>query len=669
MSSLGYQQIYRLLNEVPDVAADRAMLPDDVEAARGQPWLTLERSRPVSDYPMLAFSVAYELELLGLITCLELAGIPVLAEDRGGRHPLIVAGGPLTFSNPVPLAPYIDIVILGEGEELACELVVLARDLGWDRDAVLAALRGRPGYYLPTVHGDTPPPIAIVDNALLPARSQILTPDTELSDMFLTEAARGCSRGCTYCVMRRSTNGGMRVVPTADVLAGIPAEARRVGLVGAAVTDHPDIRGIVRGVVDGGREVGISSLRADKLDDELVGLLARGGYRTLTVAADGASERMRRIVERSTQGAHLLNSAVLAARHKLATVKIYMMVGVPGETDDDIDELVRFAGELVAAHPKVAFGVAPFVAKRHTPLDGSPFAGIDVVEARLDRLRAGLARYRGKARCGRPRRAGPGSSTCWPRAISAPGSRCSTPTATAAPSRPTSARSPRATSRRPAPGPGCRRRPRSSRCASARRPRSSRPPIEDRAPPAYHRAMDLARMLDKCHAATSGTIDDLDWSIPPPIAAARQGRGRRPGLHRHGRHRAASPRRCSRPRREPRPPTRRWQEDLRHASSPTRSAIRGRRRSASRSYYDVHHYRDYQESAGAHATFRPHVPAAGARPRRPRSPTPTSPSGELILDVALLRSLDDYVGDDDEPPRDERSSTGTSRATSRSTST
>ncbi len=397
MSSLGYQQIYRLLNEVPDVAADRAMLPDDVEAARGQPWLTLERSRPVSDYPMLAFSVAYELELLGLITCLELAGIPVLAEDRGGRHPLIVAGGPLTFSNPVPLAPYIDIVILGEGEELACELVVLARDLGWDRDAVLAALRGRPGYYLPTVHGDTPPPIAIVDNALLPARSQILTPDTELSDMFLTEAARGCSRGCTYCVMRRSTNGGMRVVPTADVLAGIPAEARRVGLVGAAVTDHPDIRGIVRGVVDGGREVGISSLRADKLDDELVGLLARGGYRTLTVAADGVSERMRRIVERSTLERHLLNTAVLAARHKLATVKIYMMVGVPGETDDDIDELVRFAGELVAAHPKVAFGVAPFVAKRHTPLDGSPFAGIDVVEARLDRLRAGLARYRGKA--------------------------------------------------------------------------------------------------------------------------------------------------------------------------------------------------------------------------------------------------------------------------------
>jgi radical SAM superfamily enzyme YgiQ (UPF0313 family) len=219
----------------------------------------------------------------------------------------------------------------------------------------------------------------------------IATPNTELADMFLTEAARGCSRGCTYCVMRRSTNGGMRIVPRGDVIAGIPAGARRVGLVGAAVTDHPDIAGIVRDVVDAGREVGISSLRADKLDDELVGLLARGGYRTLTVAADGASERMRRVVERSTQARHLLRSAELARAHRLHTLKIYMMLGVPGETDADVDELVALSRELAAIHPRVAYGVAPFVAKRNTPLDGTAFAGIDVVEARLARLRGGLS--------------------------------------------------------------------------------------------------------------------------------------------------------------------------------------------------------------------------------------------------------------------------------------
>ena len=399
MSSLGYQQIYRLLNAVPGLAADRAMLPDDAAAARaaGAPLYTLEGLRPVATYPLLAFSVAYELELAGLIDCLDLAHIPVLARDRDDHHPLVVAGGPLTFSNPVPLAPYCDVIVVGEGDELALELVATAASVGWRRAALIDALRGRPGFYLPDVHGGTPPPVARADDAQLPARSVIITPDAELADMFLVEPARGCSRGCTYCVMRRSTNGGMRIVAPAEVLASIPAAARRVGLVGAAVTDHPGIAEIVRGVVDGGREVGISSLRADKLDDELVGLLARGGYRTLTVAGDGTSERMRRVIERSTKERHLLESARLAAVHQLRTLKIYMMVGVPGETDDDIDELIRFTGALLEVHPRVAYGVAPFVAKRNTPLDGTDFAGLAVVEARLARLRKGLAVYRGKA--------------------------------------------------------------------------------------------------------------------------------------------------------------------------------------------------------------------------------------------------------------------------------
>jgi radical SAM superfamily enzyme YgiQ (UPF0313 family) len=108
------------------------------------------------------------------------------------------------------------------------------------------------------------------------------------------------------------------------------------------------------------------------------------------VAADGASERMRRLVERSTQARHLLHSAELAAAHRLHTLKVYMMLGVPGETDADVDELIALSRELAAIHPRVAYGLAPFVAKRHTPLDGTPFAGIDVVEARIARLRKGL---------------------------------------------------------------------------------------------------------------------------------------------------------------------------------------------------------------------------------------------------------------------------------------
>ena len=388
MSSLGYQQIYRSLHELPQVAADRAMFHDDEQG----PLLTLETGRPLAEYPIVAFSVAYELELAGVVGALDRARIPALSIDRDHRHPLLIAGGPLTFSNPAPMAPFFDVIVMGEGEELVTELVTTARDVGFSRERLWQALDGRPGFYLPHRDGEKVPAVAAADNARLPARSVIRTPHTELSDMFLVEPARGCSRGCTYCVMRRSTNGGMRILEPARVLAAIPDDAPKVGLVGAAVTDHPGLAEILRGIVDAGRGVGISSLRADKLDDELVGLLARGGYRTLTVAADGASERMRRIVERSTKASHLLHCAQLARAHRLHTYKVYMMVGVPGETDDDIDELVALSGELAAIHPRVAYGVAPFVAKRNTPLDGTPFAGIDVVEQRLARLTAGLRR-------------------------------------------------------------------------------------------------------------------------------------------------------------------------------------------------------------------------------------------------------------------------------------
>ncbi len=154
--------------------------------------------------------------------------------------------------------------------------------------------------------------MAAADDTLLPAHSQIRTPHTELSDMFLIEPERGCHRGCTYCVMRRSTNGGMRLVAPAKVASLIPSDVRRVGLVGAAVTDHPGLPEILRHIVDGGREVGISSLRADRLNDEIVGLLKRGGYRTLTTAADGASERMRDIIQRKTKERHLLRAAELS---------------------------------------------------------------------------------------------------------------------------------------------------------------------------------------------------------------------------------------------------------------------------------------------------------------------------------------------------------------------
>jgi len=392
MSSLGYQSIYRQLNEVEAFAADRAMLPDDAATAleRGEGLHTLETNHSVAAYPMLAFSVAYELEIAGMIDCLRLCKLAPLRRDRDTSAPLVIAGGPLTFSNPVPLAPFLDIIIVGEGEELFLELCRVAAEMDFDRTRVCEHFSGKTGFYVPQVDGDISPPIAQADIRVLPARSQIITPHTELRSMFLTEVARGCSRGCTYCVMRRTTNGGMRALPADLVLAGIPDHAKRVGLVGAAVTDHPNINEIVEAIVDRGLEIGISSLRADKLTDDFVALLGRGGYRTLTVALDAPSQRMRDGIERVTQEKHILKCAEMVRRNKLHTLKLYMIVGLPGETDEDIDELIDFSLRVHKVHGKVALGIAPFVAKRHTPLDGEPFAGIQVVEKRLKRLRKGL---------------------------------------------------------------------------------------------------------------------------------------------------------------------------------------------------------------------------------------------------------------------------------------
>lgn len=390
MSSLGYQTIYRSINAADGRAAHRAFLPDDVGAWRTSrtPLVTYEQLRPVADYRVVAFSVAYETEVAGLIESLELAAIPPLAEDRDERHPFVLAGGPLTFSNPLPLAPYVDAVLMGEADQSIHDVLDAIFDAD-DKGSALRALRAHPHVYLPATDGDVLPPIDKADDHALPAFSQVITPHTELRNMFLIEPERGCHRGCTYCVMRRSTNDGMRIVTKERVLSLVPEHAKRVGLVGAATTDHPQIVDIVDALAQSGREIGLSSLRADRLNDRLVSSLARGGHRILTTASDGSSQRLRDFIQRRTSEEQLRKAARLARHHGMKRLKLYVMVGLPTETDEDIDELIELGKELSSIIP-LSLGIAPFVAKRNTPLDGAPFAGIPVVEARLRRLRRGV---------------------------------------------------------------------------------------------------------------------------------------------------------------------------------------------------------------------------------------------------------------------------------------
>jgi radical SAM superfamily enzyme YgiQ (UPF0313 family) len=253
---------------------------------------------------------------------------------------------------------------------------------------LLEELSRVPGCFVPSRGGELGEVARAADDRL-PARSQIITPHTELRSMFLIEPERGCSRGCNYCVMRRTTNGGMRTVTPERVLDLIPQDARKVGLVGAAVTDHPRVVDLVSTLVESGKQVSCSSLRADRLTPQLVATLAKGGARSLTTAADGLSERLRRALDRKTTEAQLIKAARLTRDAGLAHLKLYVMVGIPGETEADVDEAVRLGREISLIVPLV-FGVSPFVAKRHTPMDGAPYEPIPSLDRKLDRLRAGL---------------------------------------------------------------------------------------------------------------------------------------------------------------------------------------------------------------------------------------------------------------------------------------
>lgn len=391
MSSLGYQWILRQLRDA-GLAAERVFLPDDPEAwrkARLQP-CSVETSTPLGDFPVIAVSLAYELELAGLVQVLRDAGIPPLRHDRGPDHPVVVLGGPLTFSNPLPAAPFADLVLLGEADEVATTAIAGFFDSA-NRHSWLTACADLDGAYLPERHGEQLPAVARATDRLLPARSMIWSPDTELSNMFLLEGERGCHRQCTFCVMRRSTNGGMRLVTPERILSLIPDSATKVGLVGAAISDHPKLVPLLEVLVGSGRRVSLSSLRADRvsLKPRIAELLRQSGARTLTVASDAASQRLRRTLSKGTTEKHLIACAKLTGELNYEALKIYMMVGLPDENDSDIDELIAFTREL-AQHGRIALGISTLVAKRNTPLDGTPFADRKAVEARLKRLTRGL---------------------------------------------------------------------------------------------------------------------------------------------------------------------------------------------------------------------------------------------------------------------------------------
>lgn len=338
----------------------------------------------LSEFDAILVSLAWELEVPALVSALRSCGVEPLRANRPETAPLVIAGGPLTMSNPDLLAPFCDAVFLGEADN-TFERIGLLLDGAEGRSEVLVQLADLPGMHVPAVHGDGEITTArVIVPGFSPVRTVISGQDNAFGGAFLVEVNRGCPRGCTFCVVEHGR--ATRFVPPATVLEAIPSDAIRVGLVGPAVSDHPGLPVLLAELVRRGRHVTLSSLRADRVTPEVIELLAAAGLQTLTVAADGTSERVREFIHKAVTTEHLLRCAELARKAGMRRVRLYAMVGFEGETDADIDafgDLVHSMGRFVS----VAVSVSPFVPKRGTPLADHPFLGARELQRRVARLR------------------------------------------------------------------------------------------------------------------------------------------------------------------------------------------------------------------------------------------------------------------------------------------
>ena len=377
-ASLGLQVIYRLLNSRPSVSCQRAVMPEELVSGGVTPVIrSLEHGMALDGFDAVLFSIAYELDIVHLAEMLQASRIPAFASERTDDDPPVIVGGPLTQSNVLPLGAFVDVVVMGEAEE-AGEVLLDWFEAGLSRGELMALAAEQPGMWVPSIHGDAVPDVLAVYGQHIPARGAWYSPQAEFRDMALLEASRGCPRYCKFCVVRAPVSPMRspaldRVVQALD--EGVYRDAPRVGFVGAAVSDWPHIKPALRAALDRGKGLGISSLRADRLDEEFVDLLRLGGFRTMTVASDAASQRMRGKMMKGLRERHFLSAARLARAAGLYRLKMYVILGLPEEESTDLDELISMCLRM-SQGMKMAITISPFVPKLHTPLAEAPFEAI-----------------------------------------------------------------------------------------------------------------------------------------------------------------------------------------------------------------------------------------------------------------------------------------------------
>jgi radical SAM superfamily enzyme YgiQ (UPF0313 family) len=428
MSNLGFQTVYRLFNDQPDVVCERVFLPPKQELAElvasRTPLVTLESQSLVSEFDAIAFSVSFEWDYVNVLTLLRLAGVPAYAAERSERHPLIVIGGAVTFVNPEPLALFADVIAAGEGEMLV-PAIGRAFSEASDRRDLLRLLARERGFYIPsfyepqyasdgTLAGMRTSPD---DGAQLPVRKAalktteavdppatgIFTPDTEFGSRFLVEVVRGCANLCRFCWAGYNYLP-VRAFPAERILQLAEAarsHAKRVGLVSIALCDHPDIEHILARLHEMGYGISPASLRLDDITEPIVRILRASGERTITIAPETGSDRLRRVINKTVTNDEILDRADLIFSSGLENLKLYYMIGLPTETDDDLvairDLTLQLRERMLKyARPKGAIGriigsVNPLIPKPGTAYQWLPMEDDANVDRKIKRLRSLMA--------------------------------------------------------------------------------------------------------------------------------------------------------------------------------------------------------------------------------------------------------------------------------------
>ena len=428
MSNLGFQTVYKLFNEEADIVCERFFLPPKSElaaqVAAGAPLITLESQTPVRDFDVVAFSVSFEWDYTNVLTLLRLAGIPVRAKQRTHHDPLILIGGAVTFVNPEPLALFADVIAAGEGEALIPSLLTAFKQAS-DRDDLLRRLVAERGYYVPSFYDveyagngtiaryiprpdmGAPPVVKKAalktTDAVDPPATTIFTPETEFGSRFLVEIVRGCANLCRFCW------AGYNYLPVRafprerimELAKRAKTYSNRAGLVSIALCDHPEIERILTELVEMGFAISPASLRLDDLTPTILDLLRRSGERTITIAPETGSDRLRRVINKTVTNDEILRAADMIFAAGFENLKLYFMIGLPTETDEDliaIRDLTLQLHEVMLTHARprgqigrIVGSVNPLVPKPGTAYQWLPMTDDRTIARTIRRVQTLMA--------------------------------------------------------------------------------------------------------------------------------------------------------------------------------------------------------------------------------------------------------------------------------------